>query len=265
MPSLDLGIARLDDRRARRCWASRPSRSCGATRRRAARRAPVRVACAVLEGARLRGPGAQPARAAPDRLAAPARGPTPSSSWPTTARACSSATTSDRPPAATGSATCSPKDSAWKTRLGQDFDVRSYVFDSHLRAVDGFDALTFDGTGILALDLALGAREAVPRPAAGRRPARSPTATATDVGDVDWSQLPPIYPVVAPVAGRRQGHRRAPASRSARPTSSRPPSSSGPTSPPSASRASRSSPPSPTRPARTSSARRRRRPATASR
>ena len=31
-------------------------------------------------------------------------------------------------------------DSAWKTRLGQDFDVRSYVFDSHLRAVDGFDA-----------------------------------------------------------------------------------------------------------------------------
>src|SRR5262249_40606697 len=26
------------------------------------------------------------------------------------------------------------KSSAWRTRLGQDFDVRSYVFDSHLRA-----------------------------------------------------------------------------------------------------------------------------------
>src|SRR4029077_8141977 len=39
------------------------------------------------------------------------------------------------------------KESAWKTRLGQDFDVRNYVFDSHLRAVSGFEALTFDGTG----------------------------------------------------------------------------------------------------------------------
>ncbi len=38
-------------------------------------------------------------------------------------------------------------ESAWKTRLGQDYDVRSYVFDSHLRAVDGFEGLTFDGTG----------------------------------------------------------------------------------------------------------------------
>src|SRR5580693_8626838 len=38
-------------------------------------------------------------------------------------------------------------ESAWKTRLGQDYDVRSYLFDSHLRAVDGFETLTFDGTG----------------------------------------------------------------------------------------------------------------------
>src|SRR5580692_2657762 len=26
-------------------------------------------------------------------------------------------------------------DSQWKTRLGQDYDVRSYVFDTHLRSV----------------------------------------------------------------------------------------------------------------------------------
>ena len=39
------------------------------------------------------------------------------------------------------------QESPWRTRLGQDFDVRGYVFDTHLRAVDGFDALTFDGTG----------------------------------------------------------------------------------------------------------------------
>src|SRR5262245_39859762 len=40
-----------------------------------------------------------------------------------------------------------PKEAAWRTRLEQDFDVRRYVFDSHLRALDGFDALTFDGVG----------------------------------------------------------------------------------------------------------------------
>ncbi|HKI18320.1 MAG TPA: hypothetical protein VKA15_10585, partial [Isosphaeraceae bacterium] len=34
------------------------------------------------------------------------------------------------------------KESSWKTRLEQDFDVRGYVFDSHLRAVDGFEGLT---------------------------------------------------------------------------------------------------------------------------
>ena len=39
------------------------------------------------------------------------------------------------------------QEAPWRTRLGQDFDVRGYVFDTHLRGVDGFDALTFDGTG----------------------------------------------------------------------------------------------------------------------
>ena len=64
-----------------------------------------------------------------------------------------------------------PGGSEWRTRLGQDFDVRSYVFDSHLRAVDGFETLAFDGTGS-ALGTSLAALvEAVPRPAAGRRPA----------------------------------------------------------------------------------------------
>src|SRR6185312_5191122 len=39
------------------------------------------------------------------------------------------------------------KESPWKTRIGQDFDVRNYAFDSHLRAVEGFETLAFDGTG----------------------------------------------------------------------------------------------------------------------
>src|SRR5689334_17076279 len=37
------------------------------------------------------------------------------------------------------------KEAPWRTRLAQDFDVRSYLFDSHLRAVDSFDELAFDG------------------------------------------------------------------------------------------------------------------------
>ena len=37
--------------------------------------------------------------------------------------------------------------SPWQARLGQDFDVRNYVFDSYLRSVEDFDALAFDGTG----------------------------------------------------------------------------------------------------------------------
>ncbi len=37
--------------------------------------------------------------------------------------------------------------SSWQTRLGQDFDVRDYVFDSHLRSTENFDSLAFDGTG----------------------------------------------------------------------------------------------------------------------
>src|SRR3954453_13636744 len=32
------------------------------------------------------------------------------------------------------------RESPWKTRIGQDFDVRNYAFDSHLRAVEGFEA-----------------------------------------------------------------------------------------------------------------------------
>jgi len=39
------------------------------------------------------------------------------------------------------------KEAPWKTRLEQDFDVRRYAFDSHLRAVDGFETLAFDGVG----------------------------------------------------------------------------------------------------------------------
>jgi uncharacterized membrane protein len=92
------------------------------------------------------------------------------------------------------------KDAPWATRLGQDFDVRRYVFDTHLRAVDGFEPLAFDGTGS-SLNASLSA--------IGKRFRGLPLAgvllftdgNPTDAGDVDWSRLPPVYPVLPPSRG----------------------------------------------------------------
>lgn len=92
------------------------------------------------------------------------------------------------------------KESAWKTRLGQDFDVRSYVFDSHMRAVDGFETLTFDGSGTsLTTSLAALSRRFRGLPLAGVLLVTD--GNRTDTGNLDWSQLPPIYPVVPPSRG----------------------------------------------------------------
>ncbi len=88
-------------------------------------------------------------------------------------------------------------DPEWQTRLGQDFDVREYAFDSHLRSVDGFDGLTFDGTGsALGTSLSLLARRFQGLPLAGILVFTD--GIRTDAGDVDWSSLPPVYPVVPP-------------------------------------------------------------------
>ena len=88
-------------------------------------------------------------------------------------------------------------ESAWKTRLGQDYDVRSYVFDSHLRAVDGFEGLTFDGTGsALATSLEALSKRFRGLPLAGVL--LFTDGNRTDLSDLDLSQLPPIYPVIPP-------------------------------------------------------------------
>jgi hypothetical protein len=92
------------------------------------------------------------------------------------------------------------KESSWKRRLEQDFDVRGYVFDSHLRAVDEFEGLTFDGTGTaLTTSLLALSRRFHGLPLAGVLLVTD--GNRTDVGDVDWSGLPPIYPVVPPARG----------------------------------------------------------------
>jgi uncharacterized membrane protein len=92
------------------------------------------------------------------------------------------------------------KEAGWKTRLEQDFDVRRYAFDSHLRALDGFEALTFDGVGsTLSTSLAALARRFRGLPLAGVL--LFTDGNRTDAGDLDWSQLPPIYPVIPPAQG----------------------------------------------------------------
>ncbi len=144
------------------------------------------------------------------------------------------------------------KESTWKTRLEQDFDVRGYVFDSHLRAVDGFEGLTFDGTGTaLTTSLSALSRRFRGLPLAGVLLVTD--GNRTDVGDVDWSGLTTDLSRCASRAAalpRTSVSTRFP---SVRPISSRLRSWSGPMSPPSASRARRSSPTSPTSLARSSS------------
>ncbi len=89
------------------------------------------------------------------------------------------------------------QEAPWRTRLGQDFDVRRYVIDSHLRGVDNFDSLKFDGTGsALNGSLAVLSRRFRGLPLAGIL--LFTDANATDRVDLDWSQLPPIYPVAPP-------------------------------------------------------------------
>lgn len=86
-------------------------------------------------------------------------------------------------------------DAAWKTRLGQDFDVRNYVFDSHLRAVAGFESLDFEGSSsALANSLTTVAKRFQGLPLAGVLVFTD--GNSTDLADVDWSQFPPVFPVL---------------------------------------------------------------------
>ena len=93
------------------------------------------------------------------------------------------------------------KESPWKTRIGQDFDVRNYAFDSHLRAVEGFESLTFDGTGSsLTTSLTALSKRFNGLPLAGVL--LFTDGNRTDLDDLDYSELPPIYPVMPPSRGQ---------------------------------------------------------------
>ena len=71
------------------------------------------------------------------------------------------------------------------------------MFDSHLRAVDGFEGLTFDGTGsALATSLEALSKRFRGLPLAGVL--LFTDGNRTDLKDLDLSQLRPIYPVIPP-------------------------------------------------------------------
>jgi uncharacterized membrane protein len=88
-------------------------------------------------------------------------------------------------------------ESAWQSRLGQDFDVRRLTFSTQLRAVDDFSALAFDGVGTsLAGSLDALARRFRGLPIAGVLLMTDGNSTDALPADLAWKDLPPIYPVI---------------------------------------------------------------------
>ncbi len=85
----------------------------------------------------------------------------------------------------------------WRTRLGQDFDVRGYAFDNRLRAIDDFSHLASQGqaTSLFAALETLGRRYRG-RPLAGILLLTDGAATDESIQQADWKDLPPVYPVV---------------------------------------------------------------------
>lgn len=92
----------------------------------------------------------------------------------------------------------------WHVRLEQDFEVRRYQFDAQPKYVADFAGLDFSGdrSEIRAVLQTLGER-LKDRPVAGLLLFSDGVAT-DDLTSIDWSGLPPIYPV--PI-GLDEGHR----------------------------------------------------------
>lgn len=90
-------------------------------------------------------------------------------------------------------------ETAWRKRLAQDFDVRTYSFDARLESVREIDKLASDGWAsslggsIDQLSTRLGNR-----PVAGALLFTDGNATDANLRDRDWSQVGfPVYPVAA--------------------------------------------------------------------
>ena len=86
--------------------------------------------------------------------------------------------------------------SPWLARLGQDFDLRRYAFDTALHPVKTFDELTLDGeASAMTTSLAALANRFRGQPVAGILLLTDGNATDLVEGDEHWKDLPPVYPV----------------------------------------------------------------------
>jgi hypothetical protein len=87
------------------------------------------------------------------------------------------------------------EDSQWQRQLDEDFDARRFAFDAHLRSVDTFASLAFDGArSSLTSTLNSVSRRFRGLPLAGVLLVTD--GNATDAADVAWDKLPPVYPIV---------------------------------------------------------------------
>lgn len=86
--------------------------------------------------------------------------------------------------------------SPWLTRLGQDFDVRRYSFDTTLHPIKDFTVLRFDGEASSLTGSLSALRERFRnQPLAGILLLTDGNATDLTDQDVNWNDLPPVYPV----------------------------------------------------------------------
>lgn len=88
-------------------------------------------------------------------------------------------------------------DAPWLTRMGQDFDVRRYLFDTHLRPAKAFDELTLDGeSSALKSSLTALTDRFKGQPVAGILLLTDGNATDLEGTTLNVKGMPPIYPVV---------------------------------------------------------------------
>ncbi len=84
----------------------------------------------------------------------------------------------------------------WLTRLAQDFDVRQYKFDTTLHSMQDYSTLAFDGeASALAQSLPAMVERYKGQPVAGILLFSDGNATDLVDQQINWKNLPPVFPV----------------------------------------------------------------------
>jgi len=88
-------------------------------------------------------------------------------------------------------------DQPWQTDLALDFDIRRYQFDDQLTSVEDYQGLKANGEASAMLtSLSTIAQRYANRPVAGVLLLTDGNATDLSDENIDWSQYPPIFPVI---------------------------------------------------------------------